>query len=285
MKRIINTTSAFMIMMTSTITLKNAFILCINLFFIAALCLLLSYGGYLISYSNNLNENLNGRNYNVYLNISNETEDTFYVHDFSFIYDFSTNNGSIKFRTIGNHTASDIHVIFIPGIYEKSIEVECGTNIKTFNYDNITGELSIDTKNIYSNSYYTYYSINFSSNWTPKGLFKFTNVNRNTKIYSKPGKNPNVGFVLKEKYELNLYENYFNNLGETDYSADNYVQAYFPENSTCFSGSLKLSAINKDILIDKNIKLAFGISLVSGCIFSIIIILHDSLKKLNNKKR
>lgn len=256
----------------------------IAIFLIISLGLIVS-GYYLIVDSKELDEYLDGRNYHVYFDISNET-DKLDLHNFNFRYDFSTNKGSIKFRTLENTTATNIKIIFIPGIFDNSIEVNCGENIDENNstYHSLNGTLLINTTGIYSDGYYTHYSINFSSNWTPKGTFHFNNVNKDTKIHRRGGIIPNVEFVLKDKYKSDLYNTYFNNLEITDYSEDNYVQVQFPENVTKFSGSLKLSAIDREILYEKDFNLAIGISLlVSGFIF-ILSICYDELKIKPQKK-
>lgn len=257
----------------------------IAIFFVIISLGLMVYGIYLIGDSKELDEYLDGRNYHVHLDISNET-DKLYIHNFNFIYDFSTNKGSIKFITLGNNTATNIEIRFNPGIFNNSIEVNCGENIdeNDSTYHSLNGTLLINTTDIYSNGYYTHYSINFSSNWTPKGTFHFYNVNKDTKIHRRGGIIPNVEFVLGDKYKSDLYSTYFNNLEITDYSEDNYVQVQFPENVTTFSGSLKLSAIDREILKDKDVNLAKGISFMVSSFIFFLSILYNEFKIKPQKK-
>jgi len=262
-------------------TASKSFI-AVNITFIIVSVLFMCCGYYLITYSNELDENLDGRNYYVDLNISNKT-DKLNIYDFNYIYDFSTNKGSIIFKTLPNNTASDIEIRFIPGILNNSIEVNCGENIDNddFNYNIIgtLGRLHINTTDIWSNSPFIYYSINFSSNWTPKGTFKFVNVNKNTEIDSSRVIHPNVELILKDKYKSDLYIPYFYKLETTDYSEDNHVQAKFPDNVTGFSGSVKLSAIDKEVLYEKTNKFSFGISILVASFFFLLSILYNICNK------
>ena len=89
---------------------------------------------------------------------------------------------------------------------------------------------------------------------------------------------------MGDKYKSDLYSTYFNNLEITDYSEDNYVQVQFPENVTTFSGSLKLSAIDREILKDKDVNLAKGISFMVSSFIFFLSILYNEFKIKPQKK-
>jgi len=267
-------------------------------FWIAILVAVLIIGVYLIYYSSNLNEHLEGNMHNfdfdlVTLDYNYSSNDKIHLHSFVFYYDFSQNKGDISFDLNNkNWSLAYIDIEFPSVVDNKTIKVYTTKNgIKTDVIANIT------TRENYrevSEINYTYleiskfkrtfnddeFVIEFKSDLQPKGRFGFYNsphdfLHANTK-------QGNVNFVLGDDYECTgdcVYNLQY--IEETPMSSDRNLKLKFKKGEENHYSSFKLNTINREIKELKTLSMGLGFLLIGVSLSFIFGLLYKYGKEKN----
>jgi len=248
-------------------------------FWIAILVAVLIIGVYLIYYSSNLNEHLEGNMYNfdfdlMTLDYNYSSNDKIHLHNFVFYYDFTQNKGDVSFDLNNkNWSLAPIGIEFPSVVDNKTIKIYTTKNgIKTDVIANIT---TCENYREVSEINYTYlkiskfkrtfndekFVIEFKSDLQPKGRFGFYNDPRD--FLHANTKRGNVNFVLGDDYECTggcVYNLQY--IEETPMSSDRNLKLEFKKGEENHYSSFKLNTINREIRELKILSMTGGFLLI-----------------------
>lgn len=248
-------------------------------FWIAILVAVLIIGVFLIYYSSNLNEHLEGNMYNfdfdlMTLDYNYSSTDKIHLHNFVFYYDFSQNKGDVSFDLNNkNWSLAYIGIEFPSVVDNKTIKIYTTKNgLKTDVIANIT---TCENYREVSEIDYTYlqiskfkrtfndekFVIEFKSDLQPKGRFGFYNSPRD--FLHANTKRGNVNFVLGDDYECTgdcVYNLQY--IEETPMSSDRNLKLEFKKGEENHYSSFKLNTINREIRWLKTLSMRGGFLLI-----------------------
>lgn len=256
-------------------------------------------GAWMIHYSSNMSEYVQGQIYNFYFRLEkagfdSSTGNKIHIHNFVFYYDFTQNKGNISFHLDNQEWKITYIEIEFPSIIDnktlivyklkdgnKSILSPRRRTYNTYSRYSKINRTVIQLENFEKNFSNETIVIEFQSNLLPNGRFYFYNYENNFLHHSSEF--GNIHLVLGDKYECIgscIYDLQY--IEEISNSFDRDLRLKFrrekEENHPAHS--FKINSIYRDVLFSRSFWLAIGVSLL---VSSLMILLQEI--KIYSQKR